>query len=862
MPSEARQNTRNRAETAVHDSPTGPGRKTSRQRTYDAKRARGEISCAECRRLKIKCDKNIPCNTCVRRGCANICPSGSLSGGQGTRLILADTESLHRKITQLSERVRQLEDALAIMQAAVSQEKHPLLRGDLLQVKFWPELDERSEDVPSSAGNDQVADVIRELGTLSIGEHGDALYFGQSAGSESLLHSLDSYDHKPQVPELDDLPALIVSLDNYHTDAQQVLQALEGSLPPITRAWSLCETYYEHCAVYYRPVKRDEFVNYFMTPIYNALKEKPQPGTVVARSPHKMAVIYLLFAMGALMDLTQAPYNKEAWRYAVLGKNALLLRTVKDSPAIETVQAMALLAYFFSQSGRRHTIEFTWSIMSNCLRHAQTIGLHRDCARWGLDAKAVQRRRYVFWEIYRSDVQLSLYVGRPPTIAAAFVDCEFPTDEEQTLDSEEKVEPGFWQWQYSMAKNLFAPILEDIASVRPSSYASVLEFDRKARQLVVPSAFSFIPSPDHESYRTPSVWIRACITLHYRLSPLLYIHRPWFTQALVDPSGDPLRSQYAPSYLAVYRCSVLIVKSYMHYFEQFPDVFMRQGSIWTYLFTSGVILGLIVTKGPASSIANSALALLDMAVDVFEKGAVINARAQRAIPFLRNLREEAHRVDSNARPSGPAPNSLLGNGPTAGGPDELAIFGGQTRLLNSKTLTKYWAEGVRLRGLLPERCIDLSYVAATGVDSAPANSQRTVGQFSPQDASLAGPSSDTRHNSAGEASPTAIQDSLTFWNGPSFANEFLEFPQDTSFLAGPSPPTGDTPESGFEAAPRAAEYDSPQYPDPLAFPYSTDVAAMTLVSNMAEPQADYDMDQQWLELMRGAGLLDNTLFHV
>ncbi|KZT25731.1 hypothetical protein NEOLEDRAFT_1064791, partial [Neolentinus lepideus HHB14362 ss-1] len=111
MPSEAEPSAKN-----VHVS-AGPSRKSDRQRTYDAKRARGEISCAECRRLKIKCDKNIPCNACVRRGCANICPNGSLSGGQGTRLILADTETLHRKITQLSERVRQLEDALAIMQA-------------------------------------------------------------------------------------------------------------------------------------------------------------------------------------------------------------------------------------------------------------------------------------------------------------------------------------------------------------------------------------------------------------------------------------------------------------------------------------------------------------------------------------------------------------------------------------------------------------------------------------------------------------------------------------------------------------------------------------------------------------------------
>ncbi len=40
----------------------------------------GELSCAECRRLKLKCDKKVPCGSCCRRGCESICPCGTLSG--------------------------------------------------------------------------------------------------------------------------------------------------------------------------------------------------------------------------------------------------------------------------------------------------------------------------------------------------------------------------------------------------------------------------------------------------------------------------------------------------------------------------------------------------------------------------------------------------------------------------------------------------------------------------------------------------------------------------------------------------------------------------------------------------------------
>ena len=63
----------------------------------------GELSCAECHRLKLKCDKKLPCASCERRGCESICPlgepriyysvpmllypgfAGLLAAGQGTR---------------------------------------------------------------------------------------------------------------------------------------------------------------------------------------------------------------------------------------------------------------------------------------------------------------------------------------------------------------------------------------------------------------------------------------------------------------------------------------------------------------------------------------------------------------------------------------------------------------------------------------------------------------------------------------------------------------------------------------------------------------------------------------------------------
>ncbi|KAH8801812.1 hypothetical protein DL96DRAFT_781178 [Flagelloscypha sp. PMI_526] len=51
--------------------------------------ARGLVACAECKRLKLKCDKKVPCGSCVRRECSSICPTGILISRQASRAILA-----------------------------------------------------------------------------------------------------------------------------------------------------------------------------------------------------------------------------------------------------------------------------------------------------------------------------------------------------------------------------------------------------------------------------------------------------------------------------------------------------------------------------------------------------------------------------------------------------------------------------------------------------------------------------------------------------------------------------------------------------------------------------------------------------
>ena len=101
------------------------------------------------------------------------------------RFILADTEHLHRKIADMSHRIRRLEDAVAILQSAVSDERHPLLSDELLKIKFGPEAtDGRQVGVGPEDQAAKQSQSIDALGTLTLGDSGEVKYFGMSAGCE------------------------------------------------------------------------------------------------------------------------------------------------------------------------------------------------------------------------------------------------------------------------------------------------------------------------------------------------------------------------------------------------------------------------------------------------------------------------------------------------------------------------------------------------------------------------------------------------------------------------------------------------------------------------------------------------------
>ncbi|KAG7449259.1 uncharacterized protein BT62DRAFT_1053666 [Guyanagaster necrorhizus] len=674
--------------------PVDSSRRTSRKHSshdddIDARRARGEISCAECRRLKLKCDKKLPCSSCIRRGCPSICPNGSLSTGQGTRFVLADTTQLHNKISEMGQRIRQLEDALAIFQAGVSSECHILLRDDLLAIKFGPE----NGKAPEKRSSDLSVDAIDALGTLTIGDHGEAKYFGRSAGSETLFLAGADMEMTCAEDDYPPIPLEVARLSNsfpFTTDGgvnwEKALDSLIDHLPERPRAWALCETYLEHAAWSFRPVQRDEIVDDILTPIYRCARERKNGAVSAAQtiSSHKLAVLFIFFAIGSLVDLTLEPYNYESEHYYHLSRAALSLRSLFDSPEIATVQAIVLIASYHGMGGKRYTMDSTWNIMSLGAKLAQMKITDRDSARWKMDAKTVQRRRSLFYEIFCADLFNSIALGRPPSIRLSYVDCEYPTDDEASLNENGEPKIGYYQWKYEFCKEIFSDILELTLTAEAPNYQTILDLDRKVREKVLPPHLNVFVNPEDENC-SPSAFMHGCLLGQYRTVTLLYIHRSFFAQAMLDHPINPLRSPYAPSFLAAYRCASGVIKSSLNYYDRFPELCCRWWGVWTHLFSAAIIVGSIVTRSPSSSMAANAFIELGLACDLFEKGSHHSRRARSGIGILYALKNKAFQIYSQFRSGNPPPPSA----PVGSdyGDDELALFGGQTRILFSKIMS-------------------------------------------------------------------------------------------------------------------------------------------------------------------------------
>ncbi|KAK7062843.1 deoxycytidyl transferase [Paramarasmius palmivorus] len=755
-----------------------------RAQDKEAKRARGALSCAECRRLKLKCDKTVPCSSCKRRGCSAICPNGSLITGQGTRFVLADTEKLHEKIAQMSDRIRLLEDALTILHSSTgATEPHPLLDRDALKIKSIIELHAaisqgQGPERPQPEEETEDSQYIDAFGTLAIRDDGAATFYGRSAGQESILigevSPPEPRSSRP-TPTLNSTPHTnngtgfgIISPNLSQHWPQPLLRAEGSNLPPILtnlshsfplsasqkgldldtlvdtylpvwpEALRLCNLYLEQAPWFFGAVTQAQLFDELLPMWYH---EAPKPaiapavisphqqvahsstpplggpgmgvGTMNGVSPpamhpmppadigtgdasngasgkggsaHDLALLFVIFCFGALtdMNLPAAPDNHVAEHYYDLTKIALTLDGVLDRPpSVATVQTLSLMAIYEGLRSGENSIESTWALMGMATKLAQSIGLHRDCARWKLTPAEVQKRRALFWELFITDCWQSLATGRLATFSLPFVDCELPSDPDQTIMDDGTIQPSFPFWKARFGAECVSAVVQGTLTSRAPKYSIILELDRKVRDMDLPKYAQGPPPEGVGLGKTMSHFMPT----NYRDFTLLYIHRCFFTHAIRSNPVDPIKSQYAPSFLAGYRSACDLLASVRKQFTLFPEQIARFWVLWTHAFSATIMLSSVVTHGSKSKAAPAALLEVKSACELFEKAAVHGGRAVKFLPIIQRLQNKAQKVfyeTCNGVP--PAiPNDIFKSSAENEINDEMSIFGGKTHTLARKS---------------------------------------------------------------------------------------------------------------------------------------------------------------------------------
>lgn len=668
----------------------------------DAKKRRKgatRLSCAECRRLKLRCDRHVPCGSCVKRGCGAICPDGSLTTGQGNRFVLASTAELHEKISDLSVRVRQLEDGLRESHALVSPERHPLLAEHLLLIKAPLQRDPpHLRNLPKSEvkQEDQNGEVVDAFGSLSINAFGGANYYGSIASSWLLLQNEVSEHEDSDDDHLDVLksalsPAILArsgalpltpethrSLDIESGQLREIF----WHLPDTSKAQYLIRTYYRLGAWMYNPISQEDFEE----DVYPIFYE--QSASPTAEDPlvsHKLSLTFMVFAIGSLMNIQAPAYNHDATKYYHLARAALFQSSLVNNPTVSAVQALFLMTFYLflstrhgSNSGNR------WVIMGTAIKIAQSIGLHRDPSKWLSDSREILRRRTLFWELYTYDSWQCFTLGRPPSFNLAHIDCKLPSLSEE--------DDSFHTWKYRFTSECMSVVHDQAFGAKTPSYATVLQLDRKLRAFPVPPNLqvpgfgnSASSSELCRNQDSVSLMLQRHIVLAIREMNLLYLHRSFFARALTDHPKDPLGSSYGSSVIAAYRSAGSLIALVRNLHTQLKEPSERIWFLWTHMFSCTIVLGSVVTRCPSMSIAPSALLQLGSACELFSKAAQ-SFRAQPVLNVMTTLQKKAHHAleeyrSGNITPLATQPANQAELGLQHGEDDELVKLGGTTRLV-------------------------------------------------------------------------------------------------------------------------------------------------------------------------------------
>ncbi|KJA21980.1 hypothetical protein HYPSUDRAFT_202474 [Hypholoma sublateritium FD-334 SS-4] len=589
------------------------------RRTKDKKNR--NRSCKECRRLKLKCDRNFPCQSCVNRGCGSLCPGGVLTSGRGSRFILAGAEPLHDKICELGERVRQLEKALADVFQQFVGTPHPLLTPELLKVKTFQDLYDSVSPFPASA---REANARQSLGAASLSSQPT-----YAEGSRPTVSKERMMQNSPPDVALDILQLSATFPFPWVVDIS-MRKRIRGALPPRVEAQQICEEARNNALWQFNLGSSETFLPNLLNYCYDT--------PIEMLSSRRLALLLMHLSIGSLVDLNRPRGSLHSEVYHHLARAAVCEIPLMEEPDFDVLHTLFFMIwYHLIFSDNKKAVGCAWNLMGFVAKLAQWLGLHRNKPQLKVLPEEDDKRRAVFWELMLMDCQMSLSLGRPPSIQPAHVDIKPPTCVSSGLYAARE-EITYHEWKNIFFSKSLTPVLLAIVAVPPPEYAYIIALDYSVRDLGVPALLD--QQQPHVASPRFLVMQRGLVAMSREIV-LLQLHRKYFSDVMSGPAEFDLAHPYAPSVLATYLAAANVIGSVETLFSQQQQLSVRFRHFWFNSLSAAVVLALLISRAPTTLIAATAFRVLEKAYLLFGKAAKALPFSSSALPVIQKLMEKS-----------------------------------------------------------------------------------------------------------------------------------------------------------------------------------------------------------------------------
>ncbi|CAK7562687.1 MAG: hypothetical protein SEPTF4163_000537 [Sporothrix epigloea] len=364
-------------------------------------------ACWPCRQRKVKCDTKKPCETCIKRGHAQLClfkpeqPSAEGTQQQNTTAgpssVLSVQADEKISTTKLSNNVNKRARSLSSSEGRRTKSLEPV--GDAIQV------DSNPSEMSRYLGQNSIPAFLREQATSSR----------QEGGVEHIrqdMQSIFEFDSASPYP----------LMSSRHLDRLTV--DISAELPSDREVMKLFHAYKEIPHPFWGFVLdvddlESRLIVYLEERANNAKKAAKVTRPV---SPSWLAILFAVMAVGSQYHDSPYPIRaRDSQRFIQISFHFLRVGNFLLRPDLDSLQAMLLTGFVLLNDMKA---EASWALLGLTTRLAQSLGLDRASRESSDSGGKDHLRRTLWWTIVWHDCLTSLSFDRTPM--TAYSACPIP----------------------------------------------------------------------------------------------------------------------------------------------------------------------------------------------------------------------------------------------------------------------------------------------------------------------------------------------------------------------------------------------------------------------------------------------------